>query len=175
MPEAVEPVVVRNSRMVIAGMFIFAVASFLLAAGAAAQAIYELLEVHGHTFVRLLSVMQWAGVCLGIGWIGVFSWRQAMKSRFHEVRLESDGVHFRLGTRKKPFEAFFAWSQIAAVTAQARPDNQYVFVSGKDGREVNYTAYDIFRYKKVAREIASRAGVELGELKAVRAYGKKAK
>lgn len=156
-------------------MFIFAVVSLLLAVGAAAQAFHELLEIPGHAFMRFLSVVQWGGVCLGIGWIGVVSWQQAMKSGFHEVRLESDGVHFRLGTRKKPFEAFFAWSQIAAVTAQARPDNMYVFVSGKDGREVNYTAYDIFRYKKLAREIASRAGLELTELKSVRAYGSKAR
>jgi ribosomal protein L6P/L9E len=41
--------------------------------------------------------------------------------------------------------------QISGVIAESRPDNQYIFISGKDRKQVNDTAHDIFRYKKSAR------------------------
>jgi hypothetical protein len=86
---------------------------------------------------------------------------------FRQVRLETDGVHFRLGSSKKPKEAFVAWNGIAAVKHQQISTNQLIVV-GKDGQSVGYTAYDIFRYKKIAREIATRAGLPLFELEPVK-------
>jgi hypothetical protein len=138
--ETAKAIVVRNSRVVIAGMLIFAVGGVLIG-------------------------IQWAGASLGLTGIGAMFWRQARKSGFSEVRLENQGAYFRFGSRKQPFNAFLAWKQISSVIVQSRPNSQYVFISGKNGTQVNYTAYDIFRYKKVAREIASRAGLQLTILK----------
>jgi hypothetical protein len=145
--EAARPVIVRNSRTVIACIWIFAFISVIIGVLSAVEACHVLFQLQGHTLMRVLSGIQWAGAGLGLGGIGVAAWQQARKSAFAQVRLESDGAHFRFGTVKKPFEKFFAWEQISAVILQSRPNNQYVFVSGHNGTKVNYTAYDIFRYK----------------------------
>ncbi len=148
-------------------MLAFAVISIIIGLLTGVEACHVLFQLRGHTFARVLSGIQWAGAGFGLGAIGVRVWQQARKSGFAQVRLDSDGAHFRLGSRKKRFETFFAWGQISAVILQSRPNNQYVFISGKNGAEVNYTAYDIFRYKKLARELASRAGLQITLLKPV--------
>jgi hypothetical protein len=162
------PVIVRNSRMVLACIILFALASLFIAGCMVLETSDLLFLQRGHIFLRLLAAAQWALGGVSIAWIGVASWKLALAAGFHQVRLETDGVHFRLGTKRKPFKAFFASDQIASVIHQRRTSNQYIFVSGKDGTSVNYTAYDIFRYKKLARQIAAHAGVPFTELKAAK-------
>jgi hypothetical protein len=163
-PIAKTPLEFHNSRMVVAVIALFGVCAIFIALGMALEACSVLFLQHGHIFLRILAGLQWGLGGVSIAAIGLAFWRFALGSGFHQVRLESDGVHFRLGTRRKPFAAFFAWDQISAVTHQRRPDNYYIFVSGKDGRQVSYTAYDIFRYKKLARLIAAHANLPLTEL-----------
>ena len=157
-----------NSRILVVLIALFGVCAILIAFGMALEAVSLFFMQHGHIFLRILAGLQWGLGGVSIAAIGLAFWKFALRSGFHQVRFEADGVHFRLGTRKKPFEASFAWKQISAVTHQLRPDNHYIFISGKDGSQVNYTAYDIFRYKKLARLIATRANVPLTELAPVK-------
>lgn len=141
----------------------------ILIAGMRLEASSLFFMQHGHIFLRMLAGLQWGLGGVSIAAIGIAFWKFALRSGFDQARIEPDGVRFRLGTPKKPFAARFAWNQISAVTHQLRPDNHYIFISGKDGSQVNYTAYDIFRYKKLARLIAARANVTLPELAPVKA------
>jgi hypothetical protein len=166
--EPEKPVVVHNSRIVLVCIVLFAIIAVLLAICMVLEVVYLLFLQHGQIFFRVLAGLQWGLGGVAIASIGVASWRLARAAGFHQVRLENDGVHFRLGTKRKPCEAFFAWDQIAAVSFQSGPNNQYVFVSGKDGSQVNYSAYDIFGYKKLARQISARTGVPLTTLKTVK-------
>src|ERR1700722_835784 len=158
----------HNSRILVVLIALFGVCAILIAFGMALEAVSLFFMEHGHIFLRILAGLQWGLGGVSIAAIGLAFWKFALRSGFHQVRFEADGVHFRLGTRKKPFEASFAWNQISAVTHQLRPDNHYIFISGKDGSQVNYTAYDIFRYKRLAGLIAARANVPLTELAPVK-------
>jgi hypothetical protein len=162
MPE--RPLEFHNSRIAVVVIALFGVCAILIALGMALEACSVLFLQHGYIFLRILAGLQWGLGGVSIAAIGLAFWRFALRAGFHQVRLEPDGVHFRLGTRKKPFAALLGWDQISSVTHQRRPDNHYVFISGKDGTQVNYTAYDIFRYKKLARLIAARANLPLTEL-----------
>ena len=158
----------HNSRIVVVLLALFGVCAILIALSMVLEACALFFIQHGHIFLRVLPGLQWGLGGVSIAAIGQAFWRFALRSGFHQVRFEPGGVHFRLGARKKPFEASFAWSQISAVIHQLRPDNHYVFILGKDGSRMNYTAYDIFRYKKLARLIATRADLPLTELAPVK-------
>jgi hypothetical protein len=158
-----KPVNFHNSRMVVFGIAIFGLCTILIAIGMALESFSECFLRHGHVFFNILGGLQWGLGSISIAAIGIAFWRFALRSGFQQVRLETAGVHFRLGTRNKPLESFFAWDQISAIIHQQRPDNQYIFISDKGGRQVSYTAYDIFRYKKLARLIAARANLQLAE------------
>jgi hypothetical protein len=164
-----KPVKFHNSRILVVLIALFGVCAILIAFGMALETFSLFFMQHGHIFLRILAGLQWGLGGVSIAAIGLAFWKFALSSGFHQVRFEPDGVHFRLGTRQKPSEASFAWNQIRAVTHQLRPDNHYIFISGKDGSQVNYTAYDILRYKKLARLIAARANVPLTELAPVEA------
>ena len=165
---AEKPVKFHNSRILVALLALLGVCAILIALGMALETISLFFIQHGHIFLRLLAGLQWGLGGVSIAAIGVAFWKFALRAGFHQVRLEPDGVHFRLGTRHKPFEASFAWDQISAVSHQLRPDNHYIFIAGKDGSQVNYTGYDIFRYKKLAHLIAARANLPLTELAPVK-------
>lgn len=164
-----KPLKFHNSRILVALLALFGVSGLLIALGMALEAISLFFIQHGHIFLRMLAGLQWGLGGVSIAAIGIAFWKFALRAGFHQVRLEPDRIHFRLGTRKKPYEASIAWNQISAVSHQLRPDNHYIFISGKDGTQVGYTAYDIFRYKKLARLIAARANVPLTELAPVKA------
>jgi hypothetical protein len=134
----------------------------------ALEVVYLVFMQHGQIFIRLLVGLQWGLGGVAMASIGVAFWRLAQAAGFHHVVLDNDGAHFRLGTGKKPLQAFFAWNQITAVSLQSGPNNQYVTIGGKDGSQLNYSAYDIFRYKTLARQIAERSGVPLTTLKTVK-------
>jgi hypothetical protein len=163
-----KPLKFHNSRILVALLALFGVSAILIAFGMALEACSLFFIQHGHIFLRILAGLQWGLGGVSMAAIGLAFWKFALRSGFHQVRFEADRVHFRLGTRKKPLEASFAWNQISAVSHQLRPDNHYIFILGKDGSQVNYTAYDIFRYKKLARLIATRANVPLTELAPVK-------
>lgn len=165
---AEKPVKFHNSRILVALLAVFGVCAILVACGMALEAFSLFFIQRGHIFLRILAGLQWGLGGVTFVAIGMAFWRFALRSGFHQVRFEPDRVHFRLGTRQKPLEASFAWDQISAVTHQLRPDNHYIFILGKDGSQVNYTAYDIFRYKKIARLIAARANLPLTELAPVK-------
>jgi hypothetical protein len=96
--------------------------------------------------------------------LGLAMCRVGREMTFYEARLDELGVDFRLGSRKHPHVQFFAWDQIAAVRHKRTPMNEYYAVIAKDHRLADFTMYTFFRAKKLARQIAARAGQSVEEI-----------
>jgi hypothetical protein len=108
-----KPVTFHNSRMVVLGIAIFGLCAVLIALGMALESFSEFFLRHGQIFFKILGGLQWGLGSISIAAVGMAFWRLALRAGFQQVRLETVGVHFRLGTTKKPFEAFFAWARSA--------------------------------------------------------------
>jgi hypothetical protein len=90
-------------------------------------------------------------------------WKLSRGMAVYKVMLDSRGVNFNLGTKKKPSDLFLAWDQIAAIKHKRVGNAQNYYVLGKDGSEAIFSSYTFFRPKKVARLIAERAGLTIQE------------
>lgn len=102
-----KPVTFHNSRMVVFGIAIFGLCAVLIALGMALESFSEFFLGHGKVFFKILGGLQWGLGSISIAAIGMAFWRLALRAGVQQVRLETAGVHFRRGTTKKPFEAFF--------------------------------------------------------------------
>jgi hypothetical protein len=113
------------------------------------------------SFMRVLAACQWGGggllMCLMLPW----TWTWSTKMLHANVKLDAQGVDFKLGTKKRPLAVFMAWEQVAAVK-QRRVGNvmEYSFL-GKDGSRAAFTSLTFFRSKRVARMIAEHAGLTI--------------
>jgi hypothetical protein len=79
----------------------------------------------------------------------------------YRVLLDSRGVNFNLGTKKKPSDLFLTWDQVSAIKHRRVGNAQQYFVQGADGSEARFSSYTFFRPKKVARMIADRTGLAI--------------
>jgi hypothetical protein len=79
----------------------------------------------------------------------------------YRVKLNSLGVEFNLGTKKKPSNLFLGWDQISAIKRKRVGNAQQYSVYGADGSDAVFSSYTFFRPKKVARLIAARTGLEI--------------
>jgi hypothetical protein len=114
-----------------------------------------------HKFAGVGGVSLAAVFAIGLGW---YMWAQGTDMAFYQVSFENDGLRFRLGTKQKPEEQFFAWNQIAAVEYKRVVNTQYGSVVGKDNTLAQFSSYTFFRPKKLAKLIAARAGQPLREM-----------
>jgi len=76
----------------------------------------------------------------------------------YEVRLDSRGAEFKLGTKREPSNLFLTWDRIAAITHQRVGNAQEYRVSERTGARQSSPSYTFLRPKKVALTIADRAG-----------------
>jgi hypothetical protein len=77
------------------------------------------------------------------------------------VKLDARGVEVTLGTKKKPIDMFVAWDQLASVQQKRLGKIWQYTITAKDGSWVSYSTNSFFRSKRVAREIAERAGLTI--------------
>ena len=164
-PAALEPVTIRNSRFLIGAVLLFAVVSFLTAAAMIILALTELFPLSGYTVGRALGVLSWlVGFSMSAS-LGATMWQASLKMAHSEAHLDTQGVRFRLGTRKKPQEDFIHWNQMAAVRHRRVGNHQCYGVFSRDGQVVEFSGFTFFRPKKLALQIAARSGQSIEEAK----------
>jgi hypothetical protein len=157
----VRPMLVRNSRILVALTFLAGAAAFGLSVWMAYIGCSYVFPLRALTFDRiaaasLLTVGAWL-----MAMSYVFLWRQGRVLAFCSVRLNSFGVRFSLGGSKNSREVFLPWNGIAAVHHKRIPDGQRFTVLGTDTSTVTFTSNCFYRPRKVARLIAERAGLPI--------------
>jgi hypothetical protein len=158
------PVIFRNSRFFIAWLILFGAAAMVIGLAMTLVALYEILTPRHSLLLKALNAILWASAAFNMAWLGVIILRAGVQMTYYEARLDGRGVDFRLGSRKEPYVQFFSWDQIAAVKHERMPTDQYYAVIGKDHRVAEFTMYTFFRAKKLARQIAARAGQSIEEI-----------
>jgi hypothetical protein len=153
------PVVLHNSRLLIGVTMIgslfagfFAICMVLM--------VFSVLSSSGNA----LSAAQWGCGALIFGYMCPWLWKLARAMAGYRVSLDSRGVEFNLGTRKKPGNLFLAWEQISAIKHKRVGNAQQYWVLGSDGSEARFSSYTFFRPKKVARLIAERTGLAIQKI-----------
>ena len=153
-----KPVVLRNSRFLcwvtMSGSFFAAIMGVCMVLVVFSQ-VFPLSDLNAD---RGWSAFKWALSACAMGYMSPWLWSLGRKMANYEVKLDSRGVDFNLGTKKKPQELFLAWDQISAIKHKRVGNVQQYFVFGTDGSQAIFTSYTFFRPKKVARLIASRTG-----------------
>lgn len=152
------PVVVRNSRFLIGVTRFGSVSAVFMALSMALAAISVLFPLSGFTLARTWNVLGWSFSACATGWMCPWLWKLGMDMANYQVRLDSRGVEFCLGTKKNPQELFLAWDQIVAIKHQRSGNIQIYNIYGSDDSQLQFTSYTFFRPKKLARLIAARAG-----------------
>jgi len=156
-----QPVLLRNSRVLIFLSFLGSMAALFVALAMVAVALTALFPL------RALNVDRFAaGAVWGLGaWLmamsQVFLWRQGNTMSNCSILLDNHGAHFRLGDAKNGKEAFMPWNEIAAVHYKRIPNAQKFTILSKDTNIVTFTSYSFYRPRRVARLIAQRAGLPL--------------
>jgi len=126
--------------------------------------LHEILTPRHNLLLKTLNAILWASTAFYSAWLGLSMFRAGLQMSYYEARLDGRGVDFRLGSRKEPYVQFFSWDQIAAVKHKRMPTDQYYAVIGKDHRAADFTICTFFRAKKLARQIAARAGQSIEEI-----------
>jgi hypothetical protein len=157
------PVVLRNSKFLVGvtmsgGIFaaIYVVCMVLILF----SLLFPLSDLNG---ARGWSAFKWSISAVAMGYMCPWLWNLGRAMAGYQVRLDSRGVDFNLGTKKNPSNLFLTWDQIAAIKHKRVGNVQQYFVQGTDGSEARFSSYTFFRPKKVARLIAARTGLTIQE------------
>ncbi len=157
----VRPMLVRNSRILVALTFLGSVMAFGLSVYMTWIGCSYLFPLHALTLNRLAAASLLALGAWLMAMSYVFLFRQGRVLAFCSVLLDSFGVHFRLGGTRNSREVFLPWSGIAAVHYKRRAEGQRYTVLSTDTSTVTFTSNCFYRPKKVARLIADRAGLPI--------------
>jgi hypothetical protein len=157
----VRPLVVRNSRIMIAFTFLGCALAFAVSVCMTLQVFSFLLPLRTIGFDRLAaaSMMSLGAWLTAMSYI--FLWRQGWVMAYCSVRLDDLGAHFRLSGTRHSSEIFLPWYGIAAVHHKRIPEGQKFTVLCTDTSTVTFTSNCFYRPKNVARLIAERAGLPL--------------
>ena len=107
------------------------------------------------------SAFRWAISAMAMSYMCVRLWNLGRAMAGYRVMLDSRGVNFNLGTKKKPSDLFLTWDQVSAIKRRRVGNAQQFWVEGTDGSEARFSSYTFFRPKKVARLIAARTGLTI--------------
>ncbi|HUZ97245.1 MAG TPA: hypothetical protein VMU57_20260 [Edaphobacter sp.] len=156
-----KPVVLRNSRFLcwvtMSGACFAAIISVCLA-----LVVFSIFSTNGGlNAANAWSAAQWGFGVLAFGYMCPWFWKLGRAMLNYRAVLDSRGVNFSLGTKKKPADLFLAWDQIAAIKSRRAVNVQQFWVQGSDGSEARFSSFTFFRPKKVARLIAERTGLSI--------------
>lgn len=157
------PVVLHNSRFLIAVTLIFSIVSAFFAVCMALMVFSVFSSGGGLSGGNLYNAFWWGFGTLAFGYGCPRLWMLSRAMAVYKVTLDGRGVNFNLGTKKKPSDLFLAWDQIAAINHKRVGNAQQYYVQGKDGSEARFSSYTFFRPKKLARLIAERTGLAIQE------------
>jgi hypothetical protein len=110
---------------------------------------------------RAISALERAVGALAMVYMCLQLWNLGRVMQGYQVLLDSRGVTFNFGTKKKPADLFMPWDQVYAITLKRDVNVQRCTVHGSDGSQATFSSYTFFRPKKIARMIAERAGVAI--------------
>jgi hypothetical protein len=122
------------------------------------------IRIHHLSFWPIYGAIQWAACTyymIPLGWALL---KHARYVGHFRAKLDARGVEFRLGSRKNPDNAFFAWDQIATVNERRSQAYHYYSVVAKNEASVEFTSLIFLRPGKLAHEIARRANLPITEL-----------
>ena len=154
------PMVLHNSRFLIGVTMICSIISAFFAVCMALM-VFSVLSSGGLSGGNLYNAFWWGLGTLAFGYGCQRLWNLSRAMAGYRVTLDSRGVNFNLGTKKKPSDLFLAWDQIAAIKHKRVGNAQQYTVQGSDGSEARFSSYTFFRPKKVARMIAERTGLAI--------------
>jgi hypothetical protein len=115
----------------------------------------------GPTAGRATSAWEWGAGALAMAYICPQLWSLGRAMLGYQVQLDSTGVTFNLGTKKKPADLFMPWDQVAAIKYNRVCNVQRCSVHGSDGSRATFSSYTFFRPKKIVRMIADRTGLAI--------------
>ncbi len=157
------PMMLRNSRFGIGVTMIGSIVSVFFAVCMALMVFSVFSSGGGFSAGNLYNAFWWGLGALAFGSGCPWMWKLSLGMAVYKVMLDSRGVSFNLGTKKRPSDLFLAWDQIAAIKHKRVGNAQNYYVLGKDGSQAIFSSYTFFRPKKVARLIAERAGLAIHE------------
>jgi hypothetical protein len=155
----------RNSRLLIAVVFLSSIVGFVVALCLGVLCIATFFPLHGYTLARVI----WALCYFGAAWFswnaGTSLWRLAIGKAPNEATLDAEGLHLRVAPERDASiqEQFVAWDQIVAIRHWRADNNQLYSVVTKDHRVLTFDSFAFFRSYKLARRIAGRAGLPIQE------------
>jgi hypothetical protein len=157
------PVVLRNSKFLVAVTMTGSCVAAIFAVCMVLMVFSLVFPLSALNAARGWSALKWAISTLAMVYMCPWLWNLGRAMAGYQVRLDSRGVDFNLGTKKKPSNLFLTWDQIAAIKHKRVGNAQQYFVQGIDGSEARFSSYTFFRPKKVARLIAARTGLTIQE------------
>jgi hypothetical protein len=156
-----QPLLLRNSRLLIGATLIMSLLAAVIAICLLLLAMSLLFPLSELTIDRAWSASLWVLYAAISGCSCPWLWSLGRAMAGYRVRLDSHGVEFNLGTKKKPSDLFLAWDQISAIKHRRVGNAQQYLVQGTDGSEAIFSSYTFFRPRKVARLIAARTGLAI--------------
>ncbi len=157
------PMALHNSRILVGVLMLCSILSAFFAVCMALMVFSVFSSGGGFSTGNLYNAFWWGFGALAFGYGCPWMWKLSRGMAVYKVMLDSRGVNFNLGTKKRPSDLFLAWDQIAAIKHKRVGNAQNYYVLGKDGSEAIFSSYTFFRPKKVARLIAERAGLTIQE------------
>jgi len=157
------PMVLHNSRLLIGVTMIFSIIAAFFAVCMVLMVFSVLSSGGGLSGGNLYNAFWWGFGAFAFGYGCPWLWTLSRAMAGYRVTLDSRGVNFNLGTKKKPSDLFLAWDQIAAIKHKRVGNAQQYYVQGRDGSEARFSSYTFLRPKKVARLIAERTGLAIQE------------
>lgn len=154
----------RNNWLLTGLMLLIAIVALISSPGFGLLAIAMIFPWHGLSFYRIFGALSWAISAWGFWLLGTAIWRLTIAMSHNIARFDDQGIHFRLGPKKKTPEVYLAWGQIAAIRRQTVGSNLYYAVVAKDGQIIQFTIYTFFRAGSLARKIATRSGHSIEEV-----------
>jgi hypothetical protein len=158
-----KPQVLRNSQFLVGVTMIGSIFAAIFAVCMVLMVFSLVFPISNLSASNGWSAFRWGIAALAFGYGCPWLWRARVMAGYRVI-LDSRGVNFNLGTKKKPSDLFLAWNQIAAIKHKRVGNAQQYFVQGKDGSEARFSSYTFFRPKKVARLIADRTGLAIQKI-----------
>lgn len=159
------PRVLRNSRILCWTTLVCSIAVAIMGVCMLLM-VFSLLFLQGSiNFGNVIAASQWGLGALSMLLMCRWVWNMGRAMAEYRIKLESRGITFNLGTKKRPSDLFLPWDQITAIKRQRIGNTQQFSVEARDGSEARFSAYTFFRPRTVALQIAERAGLGIQILK----------
>jgi hypothetical protein len=157
-------VVVHNSRILIAMIFLVSVSAAFIAICAVIYAISLFIPMSGFSVLHGVAAAQWLISGLLFAYMCPFLWKMASKMVYPRASFDGSGVQFNLGTKKAPLALHMPWDRVSSIQQQRVGNAQQFTVKAADGGYVQFNSYTFFRPKKVVRLIAERTGLTIQKI-----------